>query len=196
MRAFFSLEFNARHQASPSVPTRSFCESILFVRLEALRGSERRVVRIAGMVGLKLDETLFMFWKICWNNFLTSWRKIICLVCSLMKQQIFRWGSVDFVLYGDEETQFIVKLCCLKIEVWQLLKTSSPIWIRLLSNMVLIGQSISQLLRTEQQTCKVLLMELSKNQKRYSWLCCNLFLLLWFFVRRPFLLVSIYCMIN
>ena len=69
MRAFFSLERSARHQASPSVPTRSFCESILFVRLEALRGSERRVrlealrgserrvVRIVGMVGLTLDET-------------------------------------------------------------------------------------------------------------------------------------------
>jgi len=56
MRAFFSLQYNARHQASPSVPTRSFCESILFVRLEALRGSERRVVRIVGMVG-QLDET-------------------------------------------------------------------------------------------------------------------------------------------
>jgi len=27
------------------------------VRLEALRGSERRVVRIVGMVGLTLDET-------------------------------------------------------------------------------------------------------------------------------------------
>jgi len=29
------------------------------VRLEALRSSERRVVRILGMVGLTLDETLF-----------------------------------------------------------------------------------------------------------------------------------------
>jgi len=28
-----------------------------FLRLEALRGSERRVVRIVGMVGLTLDET-------------------------------------------------------------------------------------------------------------------------------------------
>jgi len=27
------------------------------VRLESLRGSERRVVRIVGMVGLELDET-------------------------------------------------------------------------------------------------------------------------------------------
>ena len=57
MRAFFSLQHSARHQASPSVSTRSFCESILFVCLEALRGSERRVVRIVGMVGLTLDET-------------------------------------------------------------------------------------------------------------------------------------------
>jgi len=31
------------------------------VRLEALRGSERRVQRIVGMVGLTLDETLFEF---------------------------------------------------------------------------------------------------------------------------------------
>jgi len=35
----------------------SFCENILFVCLEALRSSERRVVRIAGIVGLTLDKT-------------------------------------------------------------------------------------------------------------------------------------------
>ena len=46
-----------QHVLHTSVPTRSFCESILFVRLEALRGSERRVERIVGMVGLTLDET-------------------------------------------------------------------------------------------------------------------------------------------
>ena len=68
MRAFFSLEYNARHQASPSVSTRSFCESILFVRLEALRGSERRVVSIVGMVGLKLDETPNSFLISCFSN--------------------------------------------------------------------------------------------------------------------------------
>ena len=55
MGAFFSLQCSL--QASPSVSTRSFCESILFVRLEALRGSEQRVVRIVGMVGLSLDAT-------------------------------------------------------------------------------------------------------------------------------------------
>jgi len=42
---------------------RSFCESILFVRLEALRGSDRGVVRIVGMVGLTLDETPFLFYQ-------------------------------------------------------------------------------------------------------------------------------------
>ena len=57
MRAFFSLQHSARHQASPSVSTCSFCESILFVRLEALKGNERRVVRIVGMDELTLDET-------------------------------------------------------------------------------------------------------------------------------------------
>ena len=31
------------------------------MRLEALRGSQRRVVRIVGMVGLALDETRFLF---------------------------------------------------------------------------------------------------------------------------------------
>jgi len=40
------------HCSRLSLSTRFFCESILFVRLEALRGSERRVVRIVGMVGL------------------------------------------------------------------------------------------------------------------------------------------------
>ena len=33
----------------------SFCESILFVHLTALRGGERRVVRTVGMVGLELN---------------------------------------------------------------------------------------------------------------------------------------------
>jgi len=33
------------------------------VRLEALRGSERRVVRLVGMVGLTLDETLSAIWQ-------------------------------------------------------------------------------------------------------------------------------------
>jgi len=37
------------------------------VRLEALRGSERRVVRIVGMVGLTLDETPTLFLS---NSFL------------------------------------------------------------------------------------------------------------------------------
>ena len=57
MRAFLSLEHKARLRTKLSLSTRSFCASILFVRLEALRGSERRVVRIVGMVGLTLDET-------------------------------------------------------------------------------------------------------------------------------------------
>jgi len=55
------LLFSPRAAHCLSAPTRSFCESILFVRLEALRGSERRVVRIVGMVGLTLDETRQVF---------------------------------------------------------------------------------------------------------------------------------------
>ena len=39
-----------------SLSTQTLCESILFVLLETLRGSERRVVRIVGMVGLTLDD--------------------------------------------------------------------------------------------------------------------------------------------
>jgi len=66
MRAFFSLQYNARHHASPSVSTLSFCERIFFVRLEALRGSERRVARTVGMVGLTLDETQ----KLCVINYI------------------------------------------------------------------------------------------------------------------------------
>jgi len=44
MRAFFSLQHSASLRASLSLSTRSFCESILFVRLEALRCGERRAV--------------------------------------------------------------------------------------------------------------------------------------------------------
>ena len=54
---FFSLQHSARLPTRLSLSTRSFRESILFVSLEALRSSERRVVRIVGMVGLALDKT-------------------------------------------------------------------------------------------------------------------------------------------
>ena len=57
MTSLFSLQNGAHLQASTSLSTRSFCESILFAHLKALRGSELRLVRTAGMVGL--DEILF-----------------------------------------------------------------------------------------------------------------------------------------
>jgi len=44
-------------QVSTLLSTCSFCESILFVHLKALRGSELRLVRTVGMV--RLDEILF-----------------------------------------------------------------------------------------------------------------------------------------
>jgi len=52
MTALFSLQYSARHQASNSLSARTFCESILFLHLKALRGGELRLVRTAGMVGL------------------------------------------------------------------------------------------------------------------------------------------------
>jgi len=52
MTAFFSLQCSARLQASTSLLARSFCESILFLHLKALRGVELRLVRAVGMVGL------------------------------------------------------------------------------------------------------------------------------------------------
>jgi len=60
MTAIFSSQYNAHLQASTSLSTRSFCESILFVHLKALRGSEVRLVKTVGMVGLYqiLFETL------------------------------------------------------------------------------------------------------------------------------------------
>jgi len=57
MIEFFLLRYSARLQASTLLSTRSFCESILFVHLKVLRGSELRLVRAVGMVGL--DEILF-----------------------------------------------------------------------------------------------------------------------------------------
>jgi len=56
MRALLSLQNGARLQASTSLSTCSFCESILFVHLKALRGGELRLVRTVGMV--RLDEIL------------------------------------------------------------------------------------------------------------------------------------------
>jgi len=57
MTALFSLQNGARPQASTSLSTRSFCESILFVRRKALRGGYLRLVRTVGMV--RLDKILF-----------------------------------------------------------------------------------------------------------------------------------------
>ena len=57
MTALFSLQNGAHLQASTSLSTRSFCESILFVHLKVLRGSELRLVRTVGMV--RLDKILF-----------------------------------------------------------------------------------------------------------------------------------------
>jgi len=49
--------YSAHLQASTSLSTRSFCESILFVHLKPLRGGELHLVRTVGMV--KLDDILF-----------------------------------------------------------------------------------------------------------------------------------------
>jgi len=61
MRFFYDsvilLQKGAHLQASTSLATRSFCESIHFVDLKVLRGSELRLVRTVGMV--RLDEILF-----------------------------------------------------------------------------------------------------------------------------------------
>jgi len=57
MTALFPLQNGAHLQASTSLSTRSFCESILFVHLKVLRCSELRLVRTVGMV--RLDEILF-----------------------------------------------------------------------------------------------------------------------------------------
>ena len=57
MTALFSLQNGAHLQASTLLSSRSFCESILFVHLKVLRGSELRLVRTVGMV--RLDKILF-----------------------------------------------------------------------------------------------------------------------------------------
>ena len=65
LTALFSLQNGARFQASSSLSTHSFCESILFVHLKALRGGELRLVRTAGMV--RLDEILFEMLSKKWH---------------------------------------------------------------------------------------------------------------------------------
>jgi len=62
MIALFSLQNGAHLQASTSLSTR---ESILFVHLKVLRGSELRLVRTAGTV--RLDEILFETLSKKWN---------------------------------------------------------------------------------------------------------------------------------
>jgi len=57
MTALYSLQNGAHLQASTSLSTCSFCESIFFVHLKALRGGELRLVRTVGMV--RLDEIPF-----------------------------------------------------------------------------------------------------------------------------------------
>jgi len=65
MTALFSLQNGARLQASPSLSARSFCESILFVHVKALRGGELRLVRTVGMV--RLDEIFFEILSRKWH---------------------------------------------------------------------------------------------------------------------------------
>ena len=61
MTVLFFLQDGAHLQVSTLLSMRSFCESILFVHLKALRGSELRLVRTVGMV--RLDEILFETFK-------------------------------------------------------------------------------------------------------------------------------------
>ena len=70
MTVLFSLQNGARLQASTSVSTRSFCESILFVHLKALRGGELCLVRTVGVVSLDkiLFETLSKKWHKHWDH--------------------------------------------------------------------------------------------------------------------------------
>jgi len=65
MTALFSLQNGARLQASTSLSTHSLCESILFVHLKALRGSELCLVRTVGMV--RLDKILFEILSKKWH---------------------------------------------------------------------------------------------------------------------------------
>jgi len=48
---------------------------------------------------LQLNVDVFIF-QICWNNFLTSWRKLSCLVFSSMKQHIFQKRFSWFCVVG------------------------------------------------------------------------------------------------
>jgi len=65
MIALFSLQNGAHLQGSTSPSTCSFCESILFVHLKVLRGSELRLVRTVRMV--RLYEILFETLSKKWN---------------------------------------------------------------------------------------------------------------------------------
>jgi len=65
MTALFSLQNGAHLQASISLSTRSFCESILFVHLKVLRGGELRLMRTVGMV--RLDEIFFEILSKKWH---------------------------------------------------------------------------------------------------------------------------------
>jgi len=64
MTALFSLQNGARLQASTSLSTHSFRESILFGHLKALIGGELRLVGTVGMVRL---EILFVILSKKWH---------------------------------------------------------------------------------------------------------------------------------
>ena len=85
---------------------------------------------------------LFIFQKICWNNFLTGWRKLSCLIFSSMKQQIFQKRFSSFCVVGlpIRKQKPLSSCAVLTLEIAQLLKSSSPNWIIPLKNMVLIGR--------------------------------------------------------
>jgi len=118
---------------------------------------------------IQLNVDVFIF-PICCNNFLTSWRKLSCLVFSSMNQQIRILEKVQLILccrFANQETKIIVELCCLNVGVCS---TAQAIFVKLnqfIENIFLIGWSIRQLLPAEQQSWNTLLIELSEKSKLF-----------------------------
>ena len=81
---------------------------------------------------------VFIFQKICWNNFFTCWRKLSCLVFTSIKQHIFQKRFNWFCVVGlpMRKEKPLWSCAVLTLEFAQLLKPSSSNWISSLKNMV------------------------------------------------------------
>jgi len=130
-------------------------------------------------IAMQLNVDVFIFQKICWNNLVTSWRKLSCLVFSSMKQQVFQKRCKLILCYrfANQETKTVGELCCLDVGVCsisqaifakfnQFIEKHDFNWMKYKA--VATNGAAAMQGTTNGASCP-------KNQKHFPWLCFKLF---------------------